>query len=159
MEASVQKPGSSRRNLLLALFVVAAVIVGVVFLLTRPAPYTPEVTGRPSGVVSQDYFDYGDVKGGTWIETSFKIKNVGDQPLNVITEPYVELIEGCCPPIAEITARTLNPGDEATVSMSFMMDGDMVGQHEFLAHIMTDDPVQPDKQVRILSNWLNETDT
>ncbi len=134
----------------------AVVVAGALFLLTRGEPYTPEVTGRPSGVVSQDYFDYGDIKGGTWIETSFKIKNVGDQPLNVLNEPYVELIDGCCPPIAEITARTIYPGDEATVSMSFMMDGDMVGQHEFLAHIMTDDPVEPDKQVRILSNWLSE---
>jgi hypothetical protein len=129
-------------------------VAGTVFLLTRRAPYTPEVTGRPSGIVSQDYFDYGDIKGGTWIETSFNIKNVGDQPLNVLNEPYVELIEGCCPPIASITARTIYPGDEATISMSFMMDGDMVGPHEFLAHIMTDDPVEPEKQVRILSNWL-----
>ena len=130
------------------------VLVAAVYLITRPAPYTPEVTGRSSGVVSQDFFDYGDVKGGTWIETVFTLKNVGDQPLNILTEPYVEQIQGCCPPIANITARTLYPGEEATVSMSFMMDNGMVGQHEYLAHIMTDDPVQPDKQVRILSNWL-----
>jgi hypothetical protein len=150
-------PSPRPRWLIPVLFALPALIVAaMVFLLTRPEPYKPEVTGRPSGVVSQQLFDYGDVKGGTWIETSFKIQNVGDQPLNVLNEPYVELIEGCCPPIASISARTLNPGGEATVSMRFMMDGEMVGPHEFLAHIMTDDPVEPDKQVRILSNWLSE---
>lgn len=133
---------------------VTLVLIGAAYLITRPAPYTPEVTGRPSGVISQDLFDYGDVEGGTWVETVFTLKNVGDQPLNIVTEPYVELIEGCCPPIANITDRTLYPGEEATVSMSFMMDGSMIGKHEFLAHIMTDDPVEPDKQVRIFSNWL-----
>ena len=152
-----QKPLRPRWILPATLLTLVVLIASAVFLLTRGKPYMPEVTGRPSGVVNQDYFDYGDVKGGTWIETTFKIKNVGDQPLNVLNEPYVELIEGCCPPIASITARTLYPGDEATVSMSFMMDGEMVGQHEFLAHIMTDDPVEADKQVRILSNWLHET--
>jgi hypothetical protein len=133
---------------------VTLVLATTIYLVTRPAPYTPEVIGRPSGVVSQELFDYGDVKGGTWIETVFTIKNVGDQPLNILTEPYVEQIQGCCPPIASISARTLYPGEEATVSMSFMMDNGMVGMHEYLAHIMTDDPVEPDKQVRIFSNWL-----
>jgi hypothetical protein len=131
------------------------VLVAAVYLITRPSPYTPEVTGRPSGVISQELFDYGDVKGGTWIETVFTLKNIGDQPLNILTEPYVEQIQGCCPPIASITSRTLYPGEEATVSMSFMMDNGMVGMHEYLAHIMTDDPVEPDKQVRIFSNWLD----
>jgi hypothetical protein len=151
-----QQPSRPRWIVPVILVGIAVVVAGAVFLLTRGEPYAPEVTGGPSGVVNQNYFDYGDVKGGTWIETTFKIKNVGDQPLNVLNEPYVELVEGCCPPIASITARTIYPGDEATVSMSFMMDGDMIGQHEFLAHIMTDDPTEPDKQVRILSNWLSE---
>jgi hypothetical protein len=149
---TLSRPHGFRPWLLVGL---VTLVLGMTFyLLTRPAPYTPEVTGRPSGVVSQELFDYGDVKGGTWIETVFTLKNVGDQPLNIVTEPYVEQIQGCCPPIASITSRTLYPGQEATVSMSFMMDNGMVGHHEYLAHIMTDDPVEPDKQVRIFSNWL-----
>jgi hypothetical protein len=131
-------------------------IIGIglfAFRILRP-PYTPEVTGRPRGVLSQDFFDYGDVKQGEWITTSFTVKNVGDQPLEFPTDPYVELIEGCCPPIASITSRTLYPGEEATVSMSFMMDLGMTGPHEYLAHIMTNDPQNPDLQVRILSNWV-----
>jgi hypothetical protein len=149
---TLSRPRGFRPWLLVSLVIL--ILATTVYLLTRPAAYTPEVTGRPSGVINQDFFDYGDVKGGTWIETEFTLKNVGDQPLNILTEPYVELIEGCCPPIASITARTLYPGQEATVSMSFMMDSGMIGPHEYLAHIMTDDPVEPDKQVAIVSNWL-----
>jgi hypothetical protein len=139
------------------ILIAAALIVFAIglfaFRLVRP-PYTPEVTGRPSGVLSQDFFDYGDLKQGEWITTTFTVKNVGDQPLEFPTDPYVELIEGCCPPIASISSRTLYPGEEATVSMSFMMDLGMTGPHEYLTHIMTNDPQNPDLQVRILSNWV-----
>jgi hypothetical protein len=148
----ISRPRGFMPWLLVGLLTMVAIMT--MYLLTRSAPYTPEVTGRPSGVISQELFDYGDVNGGTWIETVFTLKNVGDQPLNILAEPYVEQIQGCCPPIASITSRTLYPGEEATVSMSFMMDNGMVGMHEYLTHIMTDDPVQSDKQVRIFSNWL-----
>ncbi len=134
---------------------VALVVVGgALFLQSRPEPFVPEVTGRASGVVSQDRFDYGTVPLGSWIQTDFKIKNVGDQPLNILNNPYIEVVEGCCPPEMTISSTRLNPGEEATVSTRFMMHGDMGGKHDFLAHILTDDPTEPDKQVRILSNWV-----
>ncbi len=34
------------------------------------------------------------------------------------------------------------------------MHAGMDGQHEFRVHIVSDDPVEPDKQVVILSNWV-----
>jgi len=30
----------------------------------------------------------------------------------------------------------------------------MGGQHEFLVHLMTNDPAQSETQLRILSNWV-----
>ncbi len=48
----------------------------------------------------------------------------------------------------------LQPGDSTTVSMEFMMHGDMGGQHDFRVHLVTDDPAQPDKTVEVLSNWV-----
>jgi hypothetical protein len=124
------------------------------FLLSRAQPFVPEVTGRASGVVDQTSFNYGDVKLGTTIETVVKVKNVGDESLHILNDPYVEVLEGCCPPTPTLSTRTIRPGEEATVSIQFMMHEGMGGQHEFLTHIMTDDPVEPDKQVRILSNWV-----
>ena len=38
--------------------------------------------------------------------------------------------------------------------MEFMMHGDMGGRHNFRLHLVTNDPTQPDRQVNVLSNWI-----
>lgn len=49
----------------------------------------------------------------------------------------------------------LNPGERTLVSMRFMMHGaEMGGLHDFRLHLPTNDPVDPDKQLVVLSNWL-----
>jgi hypothetical protein len=58
--------------------------------------FEPEVTGAPRvEVLPQDVIDYGDVKLDKTINTVFKVRNVGDEPLIVLGDPQVELIEGC----------------------------------------------------------------
>lgn len=57
--------------------------------------FKPEVTGAPRVMVPQDSFDYGDVKLGSTITTTFDVRNTGDQPLVILGEPQVELVEGC----------------------------------------------------------------
>lgn len=57
--------------------------------------FTPAVSGGPRVDVPQDYFDYGEVKLGEFVKTVFDVRNVGDQPLTILGEPRVELIEGC----------------------------------------------------------------
>jgi hypothetical protein len=48
---------------------------------------------------------------------------------------------------------TLNPGQKTTLSMQFMMHGDMGGKHDFRVHLLTNDPAREDKTVQVLSNW------
>lgn len=49
----------------------------------------------------------------------------------------------------------LQPGESTTVTSSvFMMHAGMEGEHDFSVHLVTNDPDQPDQQVRILSNWV-----
>ncbi len=48
----------------------------------------------------------------------------------------------------------LQPGESTTVSMQFMMHGDMGGKHDFRVHLVTDDPAQSDRTVEVLSNWI-----
>ncbi len=48
----------------------------------------------------------------------------------------------------------LNPGQTTTLSMQFMMHGDMGGKHNFRVHLMTNDPKQSDKTLTVLSNWV-----
>ncbi len=49
---------------------------------------------------------------------------------------------------------TLNPGQKTTLSMQFMMHGDMGGKHNFRVHLLTNDPRQADKTLTVLSNWV-----
>ena len=47
----------------------------------------------------------------------------------------------------------LNPGQKTTLSMQFMMHGDMGGKHDFRVHLLTNDPQQAEKTLQVLSNW------
>jgi len=61
---------------------------------TGPAE-APEVIGAPRLAVEQTVIDEGYVKLDTRVRTTFHLKNVGDQPLRILGQPRVELVEGC----------------------------------------------------------------
>jgi hypothetical protein len=48
----------------------------------------------------------------------------------------------------------LQPGATTTLSMQFMMHGDMGGLHDFRVHLPTNDPLKPDYTLTVLSNWV-----
>jgi hypothetical protein len=54
-----------------------------------------EVNGAPRLKVDREQVDLGDVTLGQWVEVSFQITNVGDQPLKFSEPPYVTLAAGC----------------------------------------------------------------
>lgn len=35
------------------------------------------------------------------------------------------------------------------------MHGNMGGMHDFRLHLITNDPTQPEKEIQILSNWVD----
>jgi hypothetical protein len=75
---------------------VLAIIGLVVFVLAnREPPYTPEVSGAPRAQVDQTALDHGDVRFETWVSSDFSVRNIGDQPLVILGEPRVEIVEGC----------------------------------------------------------------
>lgn len=77
---------------------VLLLLIGSLVLWNRanrePAP-PPQVTGAPRLAVEQSTIDEGDVPLGKTIRTVFHLQNVGDQPLTVLSEPQVEVVEGC----------------------------------------------------------------
>ena len=80
--------------------VALALVVAVIWLAlgrqqTTTTTSQPGVTGQPSAVIDQTEFDYGDVKLNTTIETVFRVKNEGDQPLVFQGNPEVKVVEGC----------------------------------------------------------------
>jgi hypothetical protein len=77
---------------------IGAILVGLAVWVSQrgqQTPFTPQVTGRPAAEIDQDVFEYGDVRFNTPMETVFRVRNVGDQPLRILGEPRVELVEGC----------------------------------------------------------------
>ncbi len=56
---------------------------------------TPEVSGAPRLAVDQELIDEGYIKLNKTIRTTFRLRNVGDEPLHIMGEPAVELVEGC----------------------------------------------------------------
>lgn len=55
----------------------------------------PQAGGAPRLVVDRTLIDDGYVKFDTPVQAGFKLSNTGTQPLQILGEPQVELIEGC----------------------------------------------------------------
>jgi membrane protein required for beta-lactamase induction len=89
---------SSRRWVPLAAAVVGVALIGAGLVFANGglgSKETPMVTGAPRLAVSQEMVDYGEIKVNTPVETVFRVRNMGDQPLRIVGEPQVELVEGC----------------------------------------------------------------
>jgi hypothetical protein len=56
--------------------------------------------------------------------------------------------------VPTIGTMVLKPGEQTTLSMSFMMHEGMDGMHDFRVKIPSNDPVQGDKELTVLSNWV-----
>lgn len=54
-----------------------------------------EVRGQPSLRADPDSIDLGDVPLGTPKTFAIALTNVGDEPLRLAEEPYLEVVEGC----------------------------------------------------------------
>ena len=73
------------------------IVLVIVFILqgSSKSNVQPQVSGAPALAVDQEQIDFGDVKLGEWVEASFVLTNVGDQPLRFLDKPYIEVLEGC----------------------------------------------------------------
>ena len=152
------QPQAGRTFWPIALLVVAAglLVLAVYFLTSRNAEPAAaiEVNGSPRLRVDRDKVDLGVVKLGKTVQVDFKLTNVGDQTLTFTEDPYIEVVEGCCPSRPTIGAMSLKPGESTTLSVSLMMHGDMGGKHNFRVHISNNDTAGSIQSVTILSNWL-----
>jgi len=145
------------------------VLAGLVALFGQPTPgasassssprFDPDVkpttTGAPRVMVPQESLDYGDVKLGSTVEAVFEVRNTGDEPLIILGDPQVEVVQGCCPSRAVLSALTIKPGYQATVTYRSMMHGNMGGPHEFRLHLHTNDPEEPEKVLTVRANWVS----
>ena len=111
--------------------------------------------GTPRLAVDQEKIDWGTVKNNTPKVITITVTNTGDGTLRFKQKPYVQVVEGCCPPDMSASSMVLKPGESATVtSVEFFMHEGMDGKHNYAVHLITNDPTQPDKVVNVLSNWV-----
>jgi hypothetical protein len=110
--------------------------------------------GTPAISVDRQMIDYGDLADFTKITFTITVTNTGTGMLRFSETPYVEVLEGCCPPELTIGRMVLAPGESTTVrSAEFFMHPGMDGKHNYGVHLITNDPAQPDLVVTVLSNW------
>ncbi|MBZ0292205.1 MAG: DUF1573 domain-containing protein [Anaerolineae bacterium] len=144
----------------IGLGVTTALVIAVLFLLqprsTVPADFEPQVIGAPSlAVLSSDVIDHGDVPVNQFVESTFKVQNVGDKALIFLGNPLIQVVEGCCPPETSVDEKVLEPGEVTTIRTRFTMHQGMDGPHDFRVHVVTNDPNAPERELKILSNWIS----
>ena len=76
------------------------IIIGVVLAATAGrgasgASSPAQVTGRPKLAVDRQQIDFGKVPLDKPVKATFKLSNVGDQPLALQGIPVVEVKQGC----------------------------------------------------------------
>lgn len=148
----IYRPPSHKRRVLWWVGSAAVLLVGL--LVIWGINLQSQAKGAPRLAVEQDTFNYGDVKLGITVETVFRVRNVGDKPLLILNQPRLQVIEGCCPPDAILSSSVIQPGQEATITLNFMMHDGMGGKHRFDIDLQTNDPTHPHKQLIVLSNWV-----
>jgi hypothetical protein len=154
-----KQSGTNKRNLVLygAIGLGVVIVFALVLIQTNTAKssdFKVEVSGAPRIAVKQDTVDYGDQHYNIPVESVFALGNIGDQPLMIVGQPQIEVVEGCCPPRTQLTSSVIKPGEQALLSMTFSMHAGMDGKHHFLVHVRTNDPVEPDKLLHVYSNWI-----
>jgi hypothetical protein len=78
----------------------AVVVVLAALLVSQPwsgadPEVTPEVFGSPRLKVDQSEIDHGYVRYNVPVRSTFRLSNVGDQPLKIVDTPQVLLVKGC----------------------------------------------------------------
>jgi hypothetical protein len=132
---------------------VGFVVFQIIQSSNRPV-YVPEVQGSARIAVDEPIQDYGDQHYGVPVNSEFTLRNVGDQDLVILGEPQIKVVQGCCPPRLRVGSRTIRPGEETTIGMTFSMHEGMDGFHQFDVYVLTNDPVEPEKVLTVYSNWI-----
>lgn len=147
-----QQKQRKRNNLLLGLAAVAVLAIAAFAFWPRPA-YVPEISGRPNLAVEQTMLDFGKRNLNEPVTAVFKLRNTGDEVLQILNDPQVRVAVGCCPPPVKLDSHTLQPGQEVSLSMTFSMHEGMDGPHDFRVLVETNDPTHAQQELTVLSDW------
>lgn len=98
-QAQKVQPRSRWAKLMVPGILVVAVGIGVgTWLLLQkssPPPVAAQYAGGPRLSVNTDTIDFGTVRFERFVTARFLLRNVGDQPLGIASNPPVDVVEGC----------------------------------------------------------------
>ncbi len=94
--------GSARRRLPWIVWVamggLVLAVAGIAFLArpgSQAATAPPEVTGQAKLALDREKIDFGTVPLGKTVQATFKLSNVGDEPLQIEGQPTIQVLKGC----------------------------------------------------------------
>ena len=98
-EARERRTHTRRQSLVAAGFLGVVVLVGLAtwYFLQGQSPPSAAASyqGGPRLAVDREEVDFGSVRFDKMVQARFRLKNVGDQPLQIATGSRVEVMEGC----------------------------------------------------------------
>jgi hypothetical protein len=118
-----------------------------------PAQAGDAFSGAPRLVVDRTEIDLGDLPFDQLATAVFTLTNAGNGVLNIIEEPPVEIVKGCCPPRLVVGQTAIEPGKSAPLTLTFSMSADMGGAYEFIVRLRTNDPSAPERPLIVRSFW------
>lgn len=79
---------------------VLLLVLGIVFVIRPSAPADTSTNTTPAAdaprlVVDRQQIDFGQVPLDIPVKATFQLSNVGGQPLQIVSQPIVEVKQGC----------------------------------------------------------------
>ncbi len=98
-EARERRAHTRRQRLVAAGFLGVVVLGGLAtwYFLQGQSPLSAAASyqGGPRLAVDREEIDFGPVRFEKQVQARFRVRNVGDQPLQIAANPPVEVVEGC----------------------------------------------------------------
>ena len=106
---------------------------------------------RPEISITPEFFDFGEIEYGELAEYIFKIKNSGEEILEIR-----KVATSCACTTAKTTKEKIEPGEEVELLVTYDT-GAMSGPHgkgeqERIIYVKSNDPVNPQAEVIIYAN-------
>ncbi len=103
---------------------------------------------KPEISISPDFFDFGEIEYGKIAKYTFKLKNSGNEVLEI-----TKVATSCACTSAEVEKKTINPDEEINLFVEYntgLMSGSHAkGEQERIIYVKSNDPINPQIEVII----------
>ncbi len=147
---SAKKSKTLNMKLKLPIFIILGIILSLaVYGYSKAIPAPSDQLGNKAQIkITPPSFDFGQVEYGKAVEYVFKIKNSGDQILEI-----KRLSTSCGCTTAETSKEEISPGEEIDLKVVYntaaMSGSHAKGKQDRIIYVKTNDPVNPQVEVKI----------